>query len=178
MLEKLLPYKTYVLSLGCLILLWTGYQLALKKTWEAYLLHRQLSTQLGAASDISYPPAYLERKGQHLTELLGKYTSDTLSFKNKVISAVSPLAESGHCKVVAVSSDVSSAFTTVDYQVQKVSLSGAYVPLVQLLQRIEASSQAGLVRSAVWHMVELHNGVRNSKQLILDIYLLDLKKIN
>lgn len=176
MLERIIPYKNYVLALGCLLLLWIGYQLAFQKTWEAYRLHHQLSTQLSAASDVSYPPAYLERKAGHLSVLLDKYTSDTLSFKNRVIGIFSPLAESGQCKIVAVGSDAGSAFTTANYQVQKVSLQGEYAPLLQVLKNIEASPQVGLVRSAIWHTADLHSSNRNDKRLTLDIYLMGIRK--
>lgn len=168
----------YLFAAGCLLLLWIGYVLAFQKTWQAWQLHRQLSSQLAISADVSVQPAYLERKDRNLNRLLKSYTADTVNFRSNVIAALSPLAQRQQCRIIAVPAEVqSNTLSTTTYQVQKVSFEGSFFALTKLLQQLEAAPQGGgLVRSAIWHSVELHTGATSQRQLVLDVYLLSLKQ--
>ena len=178
MLKRLpIPIKKEVLlALGIILLLWIGYQLAFKKTWQAWQLNREFNRQLSTAAGVSYQPAYLERKSRNLNQLLHSYTTDSVNFRSHSMELLSPIAEKEHCRITAVPADPNHLYTSATYQVQKVSFEGSFADLTRLLQQLEANSQIGIVRSAVWHVVDLHNISHSQRQLILDVYLLTLKQ--
>jgi Tfp pilus assembly protein PilO len=88
MLKQFPIKKDYLLLAAIVILLLLGYQLAFKKTLEAWQVNRQLNKQLTSATDLSVQPAYMERKRRNLDQVLSSFKTDTVAFRSNTINII------------------------------------------------------------------------------------------
>lgn len=73
--------KEYLLLVASVVMLVVCYQLAFKKTFEAWHLHKQLETQLSQSANTNFQPGYSERKSANISRLLNLYKADTVNFQ-------------------------------------------------------------------------------------------------
>jgi len=169
--------KPYLLPAGTAILLLICYQLALKKTLAAWQVSRQLKAQVLRSADLTYQPAYLERKNANLGKLLARFRADTLAFRSSVISALSAMAEKEHVKLSEVPLQ-NPQYHTDRFTIQKLTFEGDFFALLKVLHQLEAMPGTGLVRSADVRQVILRGGNTPVKKLVMDVYIEVLTDIN
>ena len=161
--------KKYGLVAGCLLLFLIGYQLAFKKTIEAWQLNSKLNKEIITASNLTYQPGYLERKSVNLDQILKGYKVDSTLFRSNVINTIALIAEKANAKMVQVPSP--DPFLHTDrFIIQKLNFQGDYFVLIRLLQKLEATHDIGVVRTAVFHDTNDRKNVREG-QLSLDVFL-------
>lgn len=170
MLQQLPIKKDYLLIAATIILLLLCYQLAFKKTLEAWQINRQLKSQLAQAADLSYQPAYLERKNRNLSQIIARYNMDTLAFRSISISMIAAIAAKEQVKLSEV--PVQNAFYHADqFSVQKLGFEGGYFALAKVLSQLQASAGIGIVRSADFKSTENRSQTGTTQKLTLEVYL-------
>lgn len=173
MLKNITIKKDYLLIGASLLLLFMSYQLAFKKTLEAWHIHKQLNSRLIQASDLSFQPVYLERKNHNLDNILNLYKTDTVLFRSNAISAIAAIAEKEHVKLSEVPRQ-DPLYHTDQFIVQKLDFEGAYFNMVKVLNTLQATHGFGVVRSAGFKLTGLKNAAEDQK-LVLEVYLETLK---
>ncbi|HTD41989.1 MAG TPA: hypothetical protein VK671_15275 [Mucilaginibacter sp.] len=162
--------KEYLLAAATAIVLIICYQLAFKKTIEAWQIDRQLKTQLAQSSDMSIQPGYVERKNVNLDRVLDLYKADTINFRSNIISKISSVAEAENVKLAEVPNQ-DPAYRTSQFTIQKLSFEGDYSSLVKTISNLQKEKGIGIVRSAVMKTVASHANNDEVKKLILEVYL-------
>jgi hypothetical protein len=170
MLKQVPIKKEYLLIAAAIVLLLLCYQLAFKKTVAAWQIYKQLKAQIAQASDLSYQPAYLERKNSNLSKIIGRYKTDTVTFRSNTISAVSSIAEKENVKLSEVPLQ-DPIYHTDEFIIQKLNFEGGFFALTKVLNRLHATAGIGVVRSATYKVTNLRSGVLDTKKLVLEVYL-------
>jgi hypothetical protein len=162
--------KEYLMAAGTAILLLFCYQLAFKKTMDAWQINRQLKARVARAADLSYQPAYLERKNSNLARIVARYKTDTLAFRSSSINTIAAIAAQEQVKLSAV--PVQTPFYHADqFSVQKLGFEGGFFALEKVLSQLQASNGIGMVRSADFKLVEVRAGSKPVRKLVLEVYL-------
>lgn len=174
MLDKLPLKKEYLLIVGSILLLLLSYQLSFKKTIEAWQINKQLKQQLSRGNDLSYQPAYVERKNKNLTAILNNYKTDTVAFRSNTISAIALIAEKQHVKLSEVPLQ-DPLYHTDQFIIQKLNFEGSFFALTKVLNSLLATHQIGIVRSATYRVTGLNSNSNQQKKLILEVYLETVK---
>ncbi|MDP9080015.1 MAG: hypothetical protein M3O71_21525 [Bacteroidota bacterium] len=174
MLEKLPVKKEYLLIGGAILLLLLSYQLALKKTVEAWQIHRQLTGQLTQGTDLSVQPAYLERKNRNLDKIIGSYKTDTVAFRSTMISTISLLAEREGVKLSTLPMQ-DPLFHSDKFIIQKLGFEGDFFSLTKVLNRLRLTNGVGMIRSFVYKTPSGRSKETESRQIFLEIYLMSVK---
>jgi len=170
MLKKLPFKKNHLLIAGIFILLWIGYNLAFKLTIAAWQINRQLKTQLRQSADISYQPAYLERKNANLSKIINLYRADTVSFRNNSISIISGIAEKENVKLSEVPTQ-DPFYHTDQFIIQKLGFEGVFFSLTKVFKQLQATNNIGIIRSATYKLTGLKTNMDNDKKLMLEVCL-------
>src|SRR5665213_1775802 len=102
MLKELPFKKEYLFGASAIIALLISYQLAFKRTIEAWHIHTGLEKQLAQSSEVAYQPGYLERKDNKLDKIINLYKADTLDFRSNIIGVISSIAERENVKLTEV----------------------------------------------------------------------------
>lgn len=170
MFKQIPVKKEYLLAAATAVLLLFCYQLAFKKTLEAWQVNRQLKAQAARAADLSYQPAYLERKNSNLARILARYQTDTLAFRSSTINTIAAIAAKEQVKLSEV--PVQNPFYHADrFMIQKLGFEGGFFALEKVLDQLQASKDIGMVRSADFKVVEVRAGSKPVRQLVLEVYL-------
>jgi hypothetical protein len=175
MLKQLPIKKGYLLIAGAMVLLLLSYQLAIKKTIEAWQVNRQLNAQLEQAVGLSYQPAYLERKDANLTALIKQYQTDTVAFRSNAISAIAAVAEKEQVKLSEVPLQ-DPLFHTGQFNVQKLDFEGSFFALTRVLDKLQRTAGIGTVRSATYKLSVTRANGDEIKKLVLEVYLETVKQ--
>jgi hypothetical protein len=170
MLDKLPVKKEYLLIAASIILLLLSYQLAFKKTIEAWQINKQLKQQLSRGTDLSYQPAYLVRKDKNLTAILNNYKTDTVAFRSNTISAIALIAEKQHVKLSEVPLQ-DPMFHNDQSIIEKLNFEGSFFALTKVLHALLTTNGIGIVRSATYKTTRLSSSNNQQKKLVLEVYL-------
>jgi hypothetical protein len=162
--------KEFYLPFSCLFLLLTGYQLAFKKTIEAWQLHNRLSRQITEAVSFSYLPAYEQRKRTNLDKLLHFYHADTLNYRSNALARIAAIAEKQQVKL----SDVplqDPLYRTGQTLIQNLRFEGNYFALERAGNEMEATPDIGVLRSLTYKITLVRTPTTEKRTLSLDIFL-------
>jgi hypothetical protein len=170
MLKQLPLKKEYLLIAAAIVLLLLSYQLAFKKTIEAWQINKRLKEQLIRATDLSYQPAYLERKNKNLTNIINRYKTDTVAFRSNIISSISSIAEKENVKLSEVPVQ-DPLYHTNQFIIQKLNFEGSYFALTKVLKQLQARSGIGMVRSVTYKAINVKSNKDEAKKLIIEVYL-------
>jgi hypothetical protein len=170
MLKQLPIKKEYVLIAAAVVLLLLSYQLAFKKTMEAWQINKHLKAQLFEATNLSYQPAYLERKNKNLTNIIGRYKTDTVAFRSNIISTISAIAEKENVKLSEVPVQ-DPLYHTDQFIIQKLNFEGSFFALTKVLKQLQATKGIGVVRSASYKAVNVRSNTDEAKKLTMEVYL-------
>jgi hypothetical protein len=168
---KHLPIKKeYLLLTGSLLLLVISYELAFKRTLEAWQLHSRLKKQLTEATSLRDQPAYLERKNHNLDQIIDLYRTDTTTFRSNAISAIASIAEKEHVKLSEVPTQ-DPTYHSGSFIIQKLDFEGDFFALTKMYSQLQTARGIGVPRSAAFRVVRLRAGDQDSKKLVLEVYL-------
>jgi hypothetical protein len=170
MLKQLPIKKEYLLVIAAVVLFLVCYQLAFKKTVAAWQINRQLKAQILQTSDLSYQPAYLERKNANLGKLIARFRTDTIAFRSNVISTISVIADKEHVKLSEVPGQ-NPQYHSEAFIIQKLSFEGDFFALLKVLHQLQDLNGVGMVRSAAFKSLEIHSTSAPAKKLVLEVYL-------
>lgn len=166
MAEKLWENKQYLLAAAAIVLLLTCYELAFKDTIAAWQTNQRLKAQLAQVADMTLQPAYLARKNSNLSKIIGSYVSDTAAFRSNIIGSISSLAEKEHVKLSEVPSQ-NPLYQAGSFTVQKLGFEGGFIPLLKVLNQLQAQKGIGIVRSVNYRA----SVQRQNKTIIMEVYL-------
>jgi len=138
--------KEYLLLAASVLMVVICYQLAFKKTIEAWHLHRQLEAQVSQTLSTNFQPGYSERKSANISKILNLYKADTLNFRSNIISRISSIAEKENVKLSEVPAD-DPALHHNKLIHQKLAFDGNYFSLVKTLDDLQKTPEIGVVRS-------------------------------
>jgi hypothetical protein len=171
MLKKLPFKKEYLLAVGAIVLLLLCYQLAFKKTMEAWQLNHSLNLQLARSVDVSSEPQYQERKNNNLSKVIELYGADTSEFRSNIIGAITQIAEKEHVKVAAVPTR-DPLFHSQQFLIQKLELEGDYFSLTKVFNLLNEARGIGVIRSATYKSGTVIPGNKRGEKLILELYFI------
>lgn len=169
MLNKIPLKKDYLLGISALLLLVISYQLAFKKTIEAWQINKKLKSELVQAADLGVEPAYIERKNNNLSKVLGLYKADTVAFRNNTINTISAIAERENVKLSGVPSQ-DPLFYNEKFTIQKLSFSGGYFALTKVFAQVEKTPGIGRIRSATYKVLNPQQTGGSGRTLSLELY--------
>jgi hypothetical protein len=174
MLKQLAIKKEYLLIAGSIILLFLSYQLALKKTIEAWQINHRLNLQLTEANNLPYEPAYIERKNKNLNLIINQYKADTANFRSIIINTISMIADKQQVKLSEVPLQ-DPLYNSDAFIIQKLNFEGSYFALTKVLHQLQSASGIGMVCSVSYKAVGMRTTNDAAKKLILEVYLKAVK---
>lgn len=134
-----------LLAVG-IVLLVICYQLAFRKTIEAWQVHKQLALQLTQSSNVNFQPGYSERKTANISRILNLYKADTANFRSNIVSRISSISEKENVKLSEVPADDPSLHNN-KLIYQKLAFEGDYFSLVKTLNELQKTPEIGVIRS-------------------------------
>lgn len=170
MIKAGLIKKEYLLLGGSVVVLIICYQLAIKKTVEAWQLRKQLTSQLAQSSNVNFQPGYSERRNANISRILSLYKADTVNFRSNIISRISSIAEKENVKLSEVPVE-DPALHHNQLIVQKLAFEGDYFALIKTLNELQKTSGIGMIRSIGLRSVDNHFNENASRSLVLTIQL-------
>jgi hypothetical protein len=172
MLKQFPIKKEYLLVVAALLLLLLSYQLAFKKTIEAWRINHHLKAQLAQATDVAVQPGYLQRQNSNLSKIINRYKTDTVAFRSNIISNISSIAEKEHVKLIEV--PVSNpAYHTDQLIIQRLNFEGDFFALTKVFSELQSAPNIGMVRAATYKLTGLNSN--EAKKLVLEVYLETVK---
>jgi len=170
MFRQLPIKKKHLLIAATAILFLFCYQLAFKRTLEAWRVNKQLQTKVAAAVDVSYQPAYVQRKNANLDRIIAFYKTDTTALRSSIVSAIGVLAEQNQVKLSEVPVQ-NPLYHTDQFIIQRLGFEGDFFTLLKMLNELQALKGIGIIRSAVFKATETRSGNNQGKKLTLEVYL-------
>jgi hypothetical protein len=169
---KQLPFKKeYLLLAATMVLLLLSYQLAFKKTINAWQLNSSLKQQLTRSTDVSFQPGYQERKNANLDQIIHLYQVDTSEFRSSIISTIAEIAGKENVKLSEVPTG-DPAYHTSQFIIQRLRFEGDYFLLEKVLNRLRSVPGVGIIRSAQFKSTKNEK----TKKLLLEVYFEILNK--
>ena len=166
--------SNHLFTAGVFALCIICYQLAFKKTVEAWQENRQLKLQVEKSVSPGASPAYTERKDANLTKILELYQADTVNLRSNTISNIALAADAADVKLAQVPAP-DAVTQSLDAHFQKLDFEGDYFSLLKVLQRLERFHGVGRVRSAV--IRQGHETANESgKKLVMELYFESINK--
>ncbi len=173
---KQLPFKKEYLLVGAtVILLLISYQLAYKKTIEAWQLNHSLKRQLAQSTDVSVQPQYQERKNANLGKIIDLYKADTIEFRNNIIGAISSIAEKENVKLSEVPTR-DPLYHSTQFIIQKFKFEGDYFSLTKVLKQLEKANGIGVIRSTSMKTTRPRSEDKKDEKLTLEAYIIIINK--
>jgi len=170
MLKQVNIKREYLLIVASILILLLAYQLAFKKTIEAWKLHSDLKKQVTRSADAGYQPGYLERKNANLDQILQLYKADTNNYRSNVLSNISSIAERENVKLSQVPLQ-DAAYHTSQFVIQKLSFEGDYFSLIRTLDRLQSTRQIGVLRCVDMKTINLRLADDDKKKIVMEAYL-------
>ena len=170
MLNKLPIKKEYLLIIASLLLLIISYQLAFKKTIEAWQVHSHLKKELSQSAGLDLQPAYLERKNHNIDQIIGLYKTDTVAFRSNAISTIASIAEKEDVKLSGVPTQ-DPIYQTNKFIIQKLDFEGDYFALTRMFNQLQSTIGIGMCRSAAFKVLTTRTSTDEVKKLVLEVYL-------
>lgn len=167
---KYWPFKkVYLLVLGTVLLVFTGYELAFKHTLDARNVNGQLREQLAQQNNATEQPGYTDRKNANLDRIIGLYHADTVTYRSSAINAIAFLAEKNNVKFV--SAPVQDKGYHMDkYILQKLTFSGDYFSLLKLLNELHGANGTGMIRSCAFRVPSRQDMALANGKVLLDVF--------
>lgn len=169
MLKQIPIKKEHLFIAGVILLILIGYQLAFKKTLEAWQTHKKLKDQLTLSSNLSYQPVFLKRKNANLDSVISHYRADTISFRDNSISTISIIAEKQNVKLSEVPLQ-NPAFNAEKFIIQKLTFEGDFFSLTRTVNDLQKTKGIGVIRSVSYR----HSRAAEGK-LFADVHMEILK---
>ncbi|MBS7565386.1 hypothetical protein KHS38_13320 [Mucilaginibacter sp. Bleaf8] len=164
--------RSYLLAALVVVLLLLSIRFAFWRTFEAWQINRQLSVQLTKSSDVSYQPAFLERKNHNLDQTLNLFRGDTANYRSIILEKLSAIAETESVKIIDVpQGKETEAVDALPYHIQNLTLEGSFFALTRFLHNAEHQMGIGRVRSAVYRSATVAKASGAEKRLTLLVYL-------
>jgi hypothetical protein len=168
MFRKLPIKKDYLLIGGSLLLLLLAYRMAFSKTITAWKLNRELHSKLTVAANVSYQPAYLERKRRNLDHIIELYRTDSTELRGNLLNTVASVAEKNSVKLTEVPIQ-DPDFQTSDFTIERLRFEGDYFALTSTLVQLESTPNIGIIRSIYYKVTNLRLENNQDKKLTLDL---------
>ncbi|HTK21474.1 MAG TPA: hypothetical protein VL442_18270 [Mucilaginibacter sp.] len=162
--------KEYLLLTASLLMLVICYQLAFKKTIEAWHVHKKLTSKLTQSSSVNFQPGYSERKNANISRILNLYKADTISFRSNTISRISSIAEKENVKLSNVPVEDPMLHNN-QHIIQKLAFEGDYFALIKTLNELQNTPGIGMIRSIDIKSARNLFNESSSKKLTLTIQL-------
>lgn len=171
MFEKYPGIKTYYLLIGLGLLMgFLTYHFAIRHTIASWKLNESLKTSLAKSTDVSYDPAYLNRKKVNLDRILAGYKADTANLRSLAISTLAITAAKNNVRLT----EVPGPETTVragKFVAQPLRFEGDYFSLIRFLDQVQQSSNIGVVRSVSIKSQPPGQQKQAKRTLTMQIYL-------
>jgi len=174
MLKQLPIKKEYLLLAGTVLLLVISYQLAFKRTVDAWQLHNRLKKQLATSVSLTDQPVYLERKNHNLDQIIDLYKTDTTTFRSNAISSIVSIAEKENVKLSEVPTQ-DPMFHSGSFIIQKLDFEGDYFALTKTYNQLQSAKDLGVAGSAIFKVVEMRSSTDDVKKLVMEVYLETVK---
>jgi hypothetical protein len=170
MVKQSLLKKEYLFIAATMLLLLICYQLAFKKTIQAWQLNSGLKNQLIQSADVSFQPGYLQRKNNNLDKIIALYKADTVDFRGNIISAIAVIAGKENVKLTEVPLQ-DPLFHRDRFIIQKLNFEGAFFSLIKVLNQLQSAKGIGMPRSAAFKAVGIRSNADETKKLVMEVYL-------
>ncbi|WP_311951028.1 hypothetical protein [Mucilaginibacter terrae] len=145
---------------------------AFSKTYSAWKLNRELSGKRANSNNMSYNPAYMERKFKNIEAITALYTADSTTYRNHVLSTVARLADAENIRVIEMpGTENQPNHRTGIYEVQKLGFEGDFFNFTRFYNRIQAASGIGRVRGAQYSLISQPTSTGTRKSLRFYLYL-------
>jgi hypothetical protein len=168
MIGKVRLNSTYLLLSGAFCLLVISYQLAFKKTIEAWQLNKKLELQINSAT-LSEQPTYLERQDKALANIIKTYQTDTVNYRNNIASQVSEVGDKEHVRIIEVPTQAN--LSTPRYLVQKVILKGDFFALLKTLNHLQQINGGGYIRSVLLKKNPNPDRAKDDKEIVMEVFI-------
>lgn len=170
-MPKRLPIKKeHLFFAGIVLLMLIGYQLAFKKTIEAWRTNKNLKAQQALQANLSYQPGYLKRKNANLDRVISRYRSDTATFRNSSINTISIVAEKQGVRLSEVPVKDAS-YSNEKIGIQKLTFEGDFFSITKTLNELQKTKDIGVIRSVCYRLSRTVEG-----RLFADVYMEILKQ--
>ncbi len=170
MLKQIPIKKEHLFIIATVVIFSLCYQLAFKKTIAVWQIHRQLTTQIAQAGDLSYQPAYMERKSMNLSKVVGFYKADTVTFRSNTISKIAGIAEKENVKLSEVPLQ-DPLYHTDKFILQKLDFEGSFFAITRVLSQLQSTPDIGMVRAFTYRSTGIKSNNDEAKKLILEVYM-------
>jgi len=170
MFKNLTIKKDYLLVAGVVLLLIISYEVAIKRTVDAWRLHNRLTRQLAQTADLSYQPGYLERKKRNLDSIVRNFRVDTALMRSNVINTLSREAEKSGVKLSGVP-DQDPSFSTAAFIVQQMEFKGDFFALLTLLNKLSHEKELGYIRTVRIRAPKPGVPGTDTRQLTMQLYI-------
>lgn len=165
MFKRIVQQKEFLFFSGMVLMAIIGYQLAFKRTIEAWQLNHKLKDQLSASTNLSYQPDYQKRKNANLDKVIRRYQADTLILRSNSIAVVANVASKYNVRLSELPVQGESP-NEESFMIQKITFEGDFYSLTKTLHELQSTKDIGIVSSATYL---LNSGT--DKKLSLDVYL-------
>ncbi|PAW94651.1 hypothetical protein CKK33_14575 [Mucilaginibacter sp. MD40] len=166
--------RPYAVPAAAILFLFICYQLAFKKTLEAWQLHRQFQQQLSTAQGIGSTPALMIRKQRNLDRIVQHYRWDTTAYRSSIIEQISKLSATQGVGFPTLPQR-EPALQSDQLQVERVVLNGKFTDLLKTLHTMEQTSSLGVVRSVRLSSPDERTG-KKGNSLEMSVYLMSVRK--
>jgi hypothetical protein len=170
MLDKLNIKKEYLLILATLLLLFISYEFAFKNTITAWQANKELKAKLSQAGDLSFQPAYLERKSNNLDRVISQYKADTTSLRSNLINTISLIADRENVMLSEVPVQ-DAAYNSDKAIIEKLEFGGDYFSLARLSNALQHKNGIGVIRSEDLKIINIRTDNSKDRKLTLEMYL-------
>ncbi|HKG08718.1 MAG TPA: hypothetical protein VKB19_19770 [Pedobacter sp.] len=127
-----------------LLLCFTAYQLAFKKTVESYLTYTILKDAASEEDPLSVSPAYSAVREARIDTLYNRYRVDSLSWKNQLWNHCAVLSREYDCTVQGFPAWTHLASGSYTLLKQEVTFNGNYFNLLRLQRAMDTLKNVGL----------------------------------
>ncbi|OJW17955.1 hypothetical protein [Mucilaginibacter sp. 44-25] len=173
MLIKLFS-KRYAVPVASILFLLLCYQLAFKKTLEAWQLHRRFQQELSTAQGIGSTPALMIRKQRNLDRIVQHFRWDTTSYRSSIIEQISKFSSAQKVGFHTLPQR-EPGLQSDQLQVERVVLNGTFPDLLKMLHTMEQTSSLGVVRSIKISSPDEH-AEKKGNSLEMSVYLMSVRK--
>jgi hypothetical protein len=140
--------KNQLLILSMVIVLFVAWNLAFKKTFEAYKLNNSLNNKSHTAQNLSYNASYMSEKAILLDSIVERYEVDSASWKNSFWMNVSRSVLSPEIKIIYQPEDkVKEELAISSIERQYIVFDADYKRLIVLLDSLKGKNEAGYITS-------------------------------
>lgn len=165
---KQLIDKKYLLPAATILMLLVCYRFAFRNTIEEWRLNTKLKTELLQASDLSYQPDFIGRKGRNLTLILNNFKVDTATFRVAVVNQIASIGQQENVRLAEVPAQ-EAIYHTDHFIIQRLKLEGDFFSLLKVLHKLEDAERTGFLRSVEIRAVKQHTAKGEFQKLVMEV---------